>query len=81
MVMDKTQYEAVDRAAKASNGSTQRYLESPNDRATRVRALRDARNLVTELQDGDDAFFARMEQVGLPWSFIFPHELISGRRL
>ncbi|KAF6229693.1 hypothetical protein HO173_011339 [Letharia columbiana] len=39
------------------------YLENPSDRVARVKALRDAKNLVTELQDGDDAFFARIAQV------------------
>ena len=43
----------------AANSQTtiEHYLANPLDRAARLRALRDAKKLVTELQDGDDAFF------------------------
>ena len=44
------------------------YLADSGNRALRIMALRNAKELVLELQDGDDAFFARMEQVSLKHS-------------
>lgn len=49
--------------ATDSQSTVENYLANPSDRAARLKALRDARNLVTELQDGDDAFFERIAKV------------------
>lgn len=51
--------------AADSQSTVKKYLENPSDRAAKIKALRDAKSLVTELQDGDDAFFDHIAQV---WS-------------
>ncbi|KAF1983630.1 S-adenosyl-L-methionine-dependent methyltransferase [Aulographum hederae CBS 113979] len=48
--------------ASKSQASTTAYIEAHNSRAARLKALDDARKLVLELQDGDDAFSYRLEQ-------------------
>ncbi|KAK3173586.1 hypothetical protein OEA41_006918 [Lepraria neglecta] len=59
--MDSEQLQSVCSAAEDSCTTVEDYLEKPNDRAARLRALRDAKRLVTELQDKDDALFAPIE--------------------
>ena len=61
--MDSEQLQSVCSAAKDSCTTVEDYLGKPNDRAARLRALRDAKRLVTELQDKDDALFAPIEHV------------------
>ena len=66
--MDVLKQQQTLRGIAASSQSTvEHYLASPSDRAARIKALRDAKNLVAELQDGDDAFFERLTQVGHPF--------------
>lgn len=63
--MDADHSRAIGDAVKILNRTIGRYLENPSDRSAKIEALRDAKNLVKELQDGDDAFFARIEHVSL----------------
>lgn len=61
--MDSPNLQRLRSIATESQLTVNNYLENPSDRVARVKALRDAKNLVTELQDGDDAFFDRIAQV------------------
>lgn len=62
--MESEQLQSVRSAAEYSHKTVKEYLEKPNDRATRLSALRDAKRLVNELQDGDDALFIQFVNVG-----------------
>ena len=55
--------EKVRIAAAKSQSTAEQYLAKPSDRAARINALRDAKSLVTELQDGDDAYSDKFAQV------------------
>ena len=61
--MDLPNQQTLRTIAAASQSTVERYLDNPSDRAARLKALRDAKNLVSELQNGDDAFFDRLAQV------------------
>ena len=61
--MDSSKLQRFRDIAADSQSTVEKYLENPLDRAARINALRDAKNLVTVLQDGDDAFFDRIAQV------------------
>lgn len=61
--MDSNLSKVIENASEASHTSVKNYLSSPADRKVKLQALDDAKRLVTELQDGDDAFFYRIEQV------------------
>lgn len=54
--------------AADSQSTVKKYLENPSDRTARINALRDAKSLVRELQNGDDAFFDHIAQVRMPVS-------------
>ena len=61
--MDSEQLPSVRSAAEDSYTTIEHYLEKPSARAARLRALCDAKRLVTELQDKDDALFAPIAHV------------------
>lgn len=61
--MDYKQFRAVRTATESSHESCNNYLHDPSDRAAKIKALSDAKRLVIELQDEDDAFFLRNEHV------------------
>lgn len=61
--MDTSKLQRFRDIAAESQSTIEKYLENPSDRVARIKALHDARNLVTVLEDGDDAFFDRVAQV------------------
>lgn len=61
--MDADHSKAVGDVLKISNETIDRYLDNPSDRSARIEAFHDAKNLVRELQDGDHAFFGRIEHI------------------
>ena len=67
--MDTAQARTVEQAAQRSTLSTKAYIENPKSREAKLKALSDANRLATELQDGDDMIFTRLEQVNTSNAF------------
>ena len=63
MSLSGQDYEALLRTAQASTDLTREYMTDTSNNSARIKALTAVKNLLFELQNGDDAFFYRMEQV------------------
>lgn len=62
MALPQEESTALRETAFSSSQLTEVYLNEPDNRRARIKALTAAKKLVLELQTGDDAFFYRLEQ-------------------
>lgn len=63
MAIPAEESRALEQVSQNAAELTAQYLKDTSNRAARLKARTAAKNLLIELQDGDDAFFYRMEQM------------------